>query len=175
MRRGARDVIIFYHSTLHSMLNFDLQIFGFRKEKRKKGESPVFQSTYRLKDGHTSWLRRQIAALAPPMLGLWAQRPPGTARSSRVSPALAPPPAAASTYPRSPGREWECRLHARGGGAGSTMVPGAAAAAPWPACSPRAILFLQTFGFCGRQETGATLSKSSRCRLGGTEWGGINE
>lgn len=107
MRRGARDVIIFYQSTLHSMLNFDLQIFGFRKEKRKKGESPVFQSTYRLKDGHISWLRRQIAALAPPMLGLWAQRPPGTARSSRVSPALAPPPAAASTYPRSPGREWD--------------------------------------------------------------------
>ena len=67
----------FYQSTLHSMLNFDLQIFGFRKEKRKKGESPVFQSTYRLEDGHISWLRRQIAALAPPMLGLWAQRAPG--------------------------------------------------------------------------------------------------
>lgn len=34
--------------------------------------------------------------------------------------------------PRRPGREWERRLHARGGGAGSTMVPGAAAAAPGP-------------------------------------------
>lgn len=35
--------------------------------------------------------------------------------------------------PRSPRGEWERRLHARGGGAGSTMVPGgAAAAAPCP-------------------------------------------
>lgn len=34
--------------------------------------------------------------------------------------------------PQSPGREWERRLHARGGGAGSTMVPVAAAAAPCP-------------------------------------------
>ncbi|KAF6099748.1 hypothetical protein HJG60_011486 [Phyllostomus discolor] len=72
-----------------------------------------------------------IATLAPPMLALWEQRAPGSARSSGV--ALAPPPssvsfvaAAASTYPPSPGREWELRLHARGGGAGSTMVPGAA-------------------------------------------------
>lgn len=61
------------------------------------------------------------------------QRAPGGSRVS-VAPArvLAPAPAAASTYPQSPGREWERRLHARGGGAGSTMVPGAAAAAPCP-------------------------------------------
>ncbi|XP_047692011.1 uncharacterized protein LOC125153145 [Prionailurus viverrinus] len=32
---------------------------------------------------------------------------------------------------------------------------------PLPACSPCALFLLQTFGFCGRQETGATLSKSS--------------
>lgn len=36
MRRGARDVTIFYRSTLHSTLNFDLQIFGFKKERAKK-------------------------------------------------------------------------------------------------------------------------------------------
>lgn len=34
--------------------------------------------------------------------------------------------------PPSPGRQRGRRLHARGGGAGSTMVPGAAAAAPCP-------------------------------------------
>ncbi|XP_032723294.1 probable ATP-dependent RNA helicase DDX31 isoform X2 [Lontra canadensis] len=61
------------------------------------------------------------------------QRAPGGSRVS-VAPARvhAPAPAAASTYPQSPGREWERRLHARGGGAGSTMVPGAAAAAAAP-------------------------------------------
>ena len=46
---------------------------------------------------------------------------------------------------------------------------------PWPACSPHALFLLQTFGFCGRQETGVTVSKSSRCRLGEMEWGGIDE
>lgn len=56
------------------------------------------------------------------------------------------------------------------------MVPGAAAAAPGPlARSPRALFLLQTFGFCGRQETGATLSKSCPCRLGGTEGDGTGE
>lgn len=69
---------------------------------------------------------------------LGAEKPRGAARSSRVplpppAPVLAPVPKAASTYPRSPRGEWERRLHARGGGAGSTMVPGgAAAAAPCP-------------------------------------------
>lgn len=42
----------------------------------------------------------------------------------------------------------------------------AAAAAPG---SPRALVLSQTFGVCGRQETGATLSRSSRRRLRGAE------
>lgn len=49
-----------------------------------------------------------------------------------------------------------------------------AAAAPGPLAG-RALFLLQTFGFCGRQETGATLSKSSRCRLGGSGEGGMSE
>ncbi|XP_058144474.1 uncharacterized protein [Dasypus novemcinctus] len=93
------------------------------------------------------------------------------ALGSRVSFAPAPPrascpprpqPPAASTYPRSLGRERERRLHARGGG-GHNTTSQAPQPLPLPARSPRALFLLQTFGFYGRRETGATLSKFFPC------------
>lgn len=118
-----RNVTIFYRNTLHFTLNFDLQIFGFRKGGQKKEVQYLKMGIF--------LAAAPIATLAPPMLALREQRAPGSAWGYGV--ALAPPPsqvsgaaAAASTYPPIPGREWEHRLHARGGGAGSTMVPSAA-------------------------------------------------
>lgn len=86
-----------------------------------------------------SWLRAlDRCARAAQAGSLGTEKPGFSPRLSGVpgprapARALALAAAAASTYPRSPGREWERRLHARGGGAHSTMVPGAAAAGPCP-------------------------------------------
>lgn len=94
-----------------------------------------------------------------------------------MSPAPAAPPAC---WP--PRRRLD--LPGESGGSGSAAFTPAeeAPAAPWSSCcrcpgprAGRALFLLQTFGFCGPQETGATLSKSSRCRLGGSGGGGMSE
>lgn len=88
----------------------------------------------------------------------------------RCSGITAPTPAAASTYPES-GRERS-----------AAFTPAEAPAAPWSSArrcpwplARRALFRWQTFGFCRRQETGATLSKSSRRRWWGSEGGGMSE
>lgn len=138
MRRGARDVTVFYRSTLLSTLNFDLKIFGFRKERGKKEEVQYFEAPTGLKMGTFLAPSTYCCARAAHAGALSTESPrvqPG-ALECPLPPCPRPRPVPGArrrlNLPRSPRKEWERRLYARGGGAGSTMVPGTAAAAPGP-------------------------------------------
>jgi hypothetical protein len=140
VRRTVRDVTIFYRNTLHSTLNFDLQIFGFRKETGKEEKEKVlyFQAPTGLRMGTflAPGVSSQRSRRQDWLLGHGKSRvqPRAVGCSFPRLPRPCPCPGSYGRLdlPTSPERERERRLHARGVGAGSTMVPGAAAAAPCP-------------------------------------------
>lgn len=111
-----------------------------------------------------------------PCLRLGHRETPGGSRvSSAPARFLAPAPAAASTYRRSPGREWGRRLHARGRGAGSTMVPGAAAAAPRPLARRALSSSCKLSGSAVDKKPGRPSASPPGSGWGETEGGGISE
>lgn len=155
MRRGARDVTIFYLSTLLSTLNFDLKIFGFRKERGKKEEVQYFETPTGLKMGtflapstyccaraaHAGALgtespRVQLEALKCPLApssprpASWPRRPPPPQLTAESGEGVGAPP----SRPRRRRRQYHGPRHR--------------CRCPWSARSPRALFLLQTFGFC---------------------------
>lgn len=148
MRRGARDVTIFYRSTLLSTLNFDLKIFGFRKERGKKEEVQYFEAPTGLKMGTFLAPSTYCCARAAHAGALSTESPrvqPG-ALECPLPPCPRPPPpqltaesekgvGAPPLRPRRRRRQYHGPRHR--------------CRCPWSARSPRALFLLQTFGFCG--------------------------
>ncbi|XP_063662374.1 uncharacterized protein LOC134809482 [Pan troglodytes] len=124
--KGGEDVTIFYRSTLHSTLNFDLQIFRFRKERGGKGggeEVQYFEAPTGLRMGtflapgalslgsrHPGWLFGDGEPLVPPgaLRYPWTPRPRpprltrgvrGGSRSAAFTPAEEAPAAPWSPAP----------------------------------------------------------------------------